>query len=244
MKIVWSLVRIFYLVDVVFLAAFVALWKGGPPPDGDFVHQFIGVIALNVCCVVIGWAVLPWPKDRKKELPATPAAPPAPPFDYRTELETLDGQESIDAFLDRRWRDRLAGMMAPRRKTPKEPHFADEWKSVATDGDFATNTLVYAEIPGTRITLTLVQSADVDVVLKACARTYGSQIGLRVDGVDNEGQTNSMPMFSPLEMVRRMRLSAGSHVLAAVVRQALNASVIAIVAKSQETPVVLVVKKA
>jgi len=254
MRIVWSLVRIFYLVDVVFLAAFVALWKGGPPPNGDFVHQFIGVIALNVCCVVIGWAFLPWPKDRKKELPATPAAPPAPPFDYGSELQTIDGQDTLQDFLDRRWRDRLAGIRPPQRKrrksmsAPMDPRFPNEsWKAVMTGGDFAARNLAFCPIPDAQVVFSLKEDQDIDFYLDACARTCGTCVGLRIDDVQFEGPGVSAPVLGPagpdlavpLRMHLRRRIPAGVHRAQVVVRQAVDAAQVAVLSATPEMPLKL-----
>lgn len=248
----WAIFRVVYLVDAAVLATVLAL-AHCPPKDGDFVRNFIGVVLMNICALVIGWAFLPWPKDAKtapKELPAVPAAPPEPPFDYKQALQMLDGQDSIDDFLNRRWKDRLAGITLPERPSKKKAPMTlrtrfpnEEWKAIATGGDWITNSLVYVEIPDAAMTFTLSTDQTIEFEVRGVLLHEGSRVCLKIDDdivVDGPTLHSIVSPMASFDFVRHLRLRAGVHRAYVGVCQAVCAGKPAGVRMSPETPLMLV----
>lgn len=92
----WSVFRIVWMVCSVMDVTFLSVWLF-PPKDGNGVREFAGLLMINTLMVVIGWALLPWPKPepiiKKPVLAPAPAAP---------KLEDVFGQESLEDYLEKR----------------------------------------------------------------------------------------------------------------------------------------------
>lgn len=59
-----------------------------------------------------------------------------------------------------------------------------EWKLIATDGEFITDSTDPVPIPGTRLEFELTQATLIRFSLQAAAGYWSTQIGLRIDGHD------------------------------------------------------------
>jgi hypothetical protein len=94
-NLLWRAFRIVYLVCCVWDVSVLSVWIC-PPKDGNNVHTLEGLLIINTLVVVIGWALLPWPKPE----PIFKKTPPAPIPEAK--LEDVCGQGTLEDYLEKR----------------------------------------------------------------------------------------------------------------------------------------------
>jgi hypothetical protein len=69
-----------------------------PPKDGNGVRVIVGLLLINTLTLIVGWALVPWPRPELDAPTKKSVLVPTP----KADLEEICGRQSLEDWLEKR----------------------------------------------------------------------------------------------------------------------------------------------